>query len=427
MRIFLLIVLIALSIAACGARITPTPIPTPTLTPRPTLTPTPTVTPTATPPPNCPAPNPSAAWAAPDSFAGYPAAIQAYLTAGGSREALTTILRNASSINDQWGSVQAFDLTGDGDLEMIVSIFDPATADGSAPLGGMLLVYGCANRQVTLLYSGIDPSFQSMRRIVKVGDLIGAKRGGQIATLASFCGANTCYDTLDVLGWNGETLVSLMSDRLTLPYPTYTFMQADADPALEIEAQGGAIQSIGAGPQRTEAQLWKWNGAQYVKVSTTYSPPTYRIHAVYEGDDAFKAGDYQKAIDWYSRVIVDDSLKDWLTEIKYPKAHDRDTLTAYARFRLLLIGVLRGDANARDQLDQLTAQYPDGSPVHNTQQMAQTFWNKYQQTKDVKAACAAANAYANSGDNDQYLIVDDLNLFGYANRTYTSDDMCPIE
>ena len=164
-----------------------------------------------------------------------------------------------------------------------------------------------------------------------------------------------------------------------------------------------------------------------MKVKSEWSPVEYRIHAVYEGDDAFAAGDTSRAIDWYVRALTDDTLKDWLTEIGYANAHDRDTLQAYARFRLLLIGLLRGDANARDQLDQLTTLYPEGSPVHLTQQMAQAFWDKYQETQDLKAACAIANAFANSGDNGQYLIVDDLNLFGYTNRSYTSDDMCPIK
>ncbi len=104
--------------------------------------------------------------------------------------------------------------------------------------------------------------------------------------------------------------------------------------------------------------MWKWNGAQYVKVSSELSPVEYRIHAIYEGDDAFTAGDYDHAIDWYGRVITDDTLKDWHAEIGYRTQNDRATLTAYARFRLLLIGVLRGEANAKDQLDQLTAQFP---------------------------------------------------------------------
>jgi hypothetical protein len=366
---------------------------------------------------------------APDAFAAYPEAIRAYLDGGGTSAALITILRNASSISDQWGSVQSFDLIGDGGAETIVSIYDPTTlrADRSPPPGGLLLIYGCAQHHAVVLYSQNSPDTQSMPRLIKVGKLIGQPRGGQIAFVTSTCGAHTCFDQLDVLGWNGATFVSLMSAPLDMPSATYTFVQRDADPALEIEARGGAIGSVGAGPQRIETQVWDWNGAQYVKAASDLSPVEYRIHAVYEGDDAFNAGDYTTAIDWYSRVITDDSLKDWLTEINYRNAHDRDTLRAYARFRLLLIGVLRGDANARDQLDQLTAEYPVDSPVHATQQMAQTFWDKYQATQDLKAACATADAYANSGDNDQYLIVDDLNLFGYANRTYTSDDMCPIK
>ena len=139
-------------------------------------------------------------------------------------------------------------------------------------------------------------------------------------------------------------------------------------------------------------------------------------------DDAFSAGDYQKAIDWYSRVLTDDALKDWLSEIGYANAHDRDTLKSYARFRLLLIGLLRGDANAGDQLAALTAEYPAGSPVHQTQQMAQRLWDKYQATQNWAETCAAVNQFA----NEEFKIIDDLGLFGYANRMYTSDDMCPI-
>ncbi len=424
---FFRIVILSMGLmAACTARVIPTPT-TPTVTPLPTATLRPTVTPTPTPIPSCPAPNPSAAWTPPDMFAGYPEAIQAYLTAGGSRESLVTILSNASSINDQWGGVQAFDLTGDDVPETIVWIFDPAAIDRGAAPDGMLLVYGCVNRKAMLLYVDDPQESQSMVRIVRLGNLIGAKHGGQVAIQSSICGAHTCFNTFDILGWNGTTFISLMAAPLTLPAGTYLLTQSPQESALGIEAHAGMIASVGAGPQRTETQIWKWNGAQYVKVSSKWSPVEYRIQAVYEGDDAFNAGDYSTAIDWYSRVITDDSLKDWLTEIQYPKAHDRDTLRAYARFRLLLIGVLRGDANAHDQLDQLTAEFPEGSPVHDTQQMAQVFWDKYQATQDLKAACAAANAYANASDNDQYLIVDDLNLFGYANRTYTSDDMCPIQ
>ena len=418
-----LIVLMALWLTACAAQ--PTPVPTPTVTPRPTATPSPT--PTPTPIPHCPAPQSVAPWNPPTDFNGYPDAIRAYLNAGGPREALTAILTNASSITTTVGGVQTFDLTGDGELETIVSIYDPATLDRSPAPAGLLLIYGCSNRQAVLLYADASDNGSSLPRPIKIGNLVAAKRGGQVAVQTSTCGAHTCFEQLDVLGWNGSTFVSLMGTPLSLPSATFTFVVAPGDPAFEIEAQGGTINSVGAGPQRTEKQIWKWNGSQYVKAATELSPVEYRIHAIYEGDDAFTAGDYARAVDWYSRAITDDNLKDWHAEIGYRTQNDRAILTAYARFRLLLIGVVRGDANARDQLDQLTAQFPDGTPGYLTRQMAQTFWDKYEATNDLKAACAEANAYANSGDNNQYLIVDDLNLFGYTNRTYTSDDMCPVK
>ena len=419
-RVVVPFLLIVLALAACRTS-TPTLEPTPTATPRPTATSRPTATPT--PVPICPPQNLSAGWVPPDRFDGYPQAIQTYLSNGGSTANLLTILRNASSLNDQWGGVYSIDLTSDGAPETIVSIFDPLTVDQPAAPSGMLLIYGCADQRIVLWYSNVATQPQPLPRLLQTGNFIAAPHGNQAAIVTSLCGANTCFDKLEVLGWDGQALVNLLATPLELPSAQYQFVQADADGPLEIQAVRGTVTSIGAGPQRTEKQLWDWNGAQYVKVKSELSPVEYRNQAVYEADDAFKAGDDDAAVAWYTRVITDDTLKDWLPEIGYSQPHDRDSLQAYARFRLLLIGLQRGDANAHDQLDALTAAYPDGSPVHQTQQMAQLLWDKYQATKDWTQTCQAVNAFA----NDQYQITDDLGLFGYANRMYTSDDMCPIK
>src|SRR5512136_945492 len=370
-RTVVTILAMLLTLSACGAPGTPTPTPTPTATPRPTVTPRPTATPT--PVSICPPQNLAAVWSPPDQFDGYPEAIRAYLSQGGTTANLLAILRQASSIDDKWGGVFSIDLSGDGEPETIVSIIDPFSADQPAGPSGMLLIYGCEDRQVTLWYSNVAARPNPLPRIVQTGNFIAAPRGNQIAVQAETCGASTCFERFDVLGWDGQALVSLLAEPLELPAGQYELVQADGGAPIEIQAHKGVNGSIGAGPQRTETQEWDWNGAQYVKAKMELSPVEYRIHAIYEADDAFNAGDYQKAIDWYSRALTDDTLKDWLTESGGANAHDRDTLKAYARFRLLLIGLLRGDANARDQLDQLTTLYPEGSPVHLTQQMAQAF------------------------------------------------------
>jgi len=414
-RLWSIIVVMSI-LTACGPR---EPEPTPTALPSPT--PIPTLTPTPTPAPNCPVPKPDAAWIAPPDFTGYPDAIGAYLDAGGSADGLRAILANASSINSQWGGVGSFDLTGDGDPETIVSIYDPlGPVFGPVP-GGALLIYGCADGLAPLLFQ--DAGQRPLLQVKDVGDLIGVGRGGQVATIRSECGAHTCFDTLDVLGWDGSGFVSLMSDWLQMPYPRYALVDLDGDPALEIQAVGGAIASVGAGPQRTVTELWDWNGAQFVRISHAISPPEYRIHAVHDADDLLLSGNPAGAIEMYNRVIAGDTLKDWLAEVGVEKPDDRANLTAYAWYRIMIADAWLGDlASAQAALDRLNADFLAGGPGHAYQQLAQVFWLKYQETNDLGAACQAANSQA----NDETAALDGLNAFGYANRQYVAADMCPF-
>jgi len=416
-RFQLWLIALILTIASACAR--PTLAPTPTATPQPTLTPTPSITPTPTHVPNCPASNPNAAWIAPPDFGGYPGSIGDFLSAGGSPDALKTILTNASSINAQFGGLWQFDLTGNGDPETIVSIFDPlGTVFGPVPSGD-LLIYGCVNRAAPLLYQDTG---QPMLTVKQIGDLIGAGRGGQMAVVRSECGAHTCFDTLDVLGWNGARFVNLMGERLQMPYPAYTFANLDGDAAFEIQAVSGKIASVGAGPQRTITQTWDWNGAQYVRVGETVSPPEYRIHLVHDADDQLLRGNLSGAIEMYNRVISDGALKDWQVELGLEKPTDRADLTAYAWYRIMIAGVRLGDAaSAQAAFDRLSADFPAGAPGHAYQQLAQVFWSKQLETNSLGAACLAANAHANNETD----AIDGLNAFGYANRQYVAADMCP--
>ena len=418
-----LLIAAAWLVSACAPRIpepTSTPAPSPTSTPAPTATATATPTPTPTRAPNCPPPDPIAAWIAPPEFGGYPAAISGFLNSGGSADALRTILTNASSIGAQFGGVWPFDLTGDGDPETIVSIYDPlGEVYGPVP-SGLLLVYGCADQLALLLYQDAGPP---MPQVARMADLVGAGRAGEIAVVHSDCGAHTCFDTLDVLGWDGAGFVSLMGDRLQMPYPTYTFVDLDGDPALEIQAVSGQIASAGAGPQRTVTETWDWNGLQYVKAGESVSPPEYRIHAVHDADVLLLSGDLAGAISLYSRVINDETLRDWLLEIGVKEPPDRANLTAYAWYRIMLAHVWSGDdSSAQAAFDQLSADFPADAPGHEYQELAQVFWSKYQETNGLGQACLAANAQANNETD----AIDGLNAFGYANRQYLAIDMCPF-
>ena len=262
-----------------------------------------------------------------------------------------------------------------------------------------------------------------MLQVKDVGDFVGAGRGGEVAAIRSECGAHSCFDTFDVLGWDGAAFVSLMGHRLQMPSPTYSFVNLDADPAVEIEAVSGAIGSIGAGPPRTVTQVWDWNGAQYVQTRESFSPPEYRIHLVHDADDALSRGDLVGAVEMYRRVIDDNALRDWLLEMGVPKADDRSALSAYAWYRIMIADVRLGDgASAQSAFDRLSAEVSAGTPGDAYRDLAQVFWARYQASGSLGAACLAANAHA----NDDTGAIDGLNAFGYANRQYVAADMCPF-
>jgi hypothetical protein len=98
----------------------------------------------------------------------------------------------------------------------IVSVYDPlGEVYGPVP-SGLLLVTATVDRAAPLLHRDAGPPMP----VARMTDLIGAGRGGEIATIHSECSAHTCFDTLDVLGWDGAGFVNLMGDRLQMPHPT---------------------------------------------------------------------------------------------------------------------------------------------------------------------------------------------------------------
>ena len=96
-------------------------------------------------PTQCPAAGFATPAPPPPDFNDYSVVIGRYLSAGGPPTVLEATLRNWGAITDTGGVVQAnTDLTGDGVLEVIVTVYNPAVYNAEALLNaGQLLVYGC--------------------------------------------------------------------------------------------------------------------------------------------------------------------------------------------------------------------------------------------------------------------------------------------
>jgi len=393
---------------------TPLPSPTPTRTPIPTPTPIP---PTATPTAACPPPG-SPTLEQPAAFVDYPAAVQAYLSAGGDLETLRAELLSWNALPEGEQQLTAADLDGDGAGEVILSMVDPQ-GHVIAP-SGVLLVFECAEGAYHRLYRegrGDSEAFDPSIEILQVSDVTLDGLPDVVYVLRN-CGAHTCYEHLRILGWDGGRLVHLMGGLLDMPYPTY-----NVDPG-RIEAISGGIGSVGAEPQRGYAEIWTWNGAVFTRTRSIYQPPVYRYHALLDGDRALRAGDYVTAAKAYERVINDEALEEWggVSSMMTP-SEERAQLSAFARWRLVLTYLLmdRPD-DAQAAYDSLRRDYPDGSG-HDVARMAHTFWEAYQSSGRLSEACAAVAARVESYNS----VLDFFNRnYGYANPYWEPEDLCPF-
>jgi hypothetical protein len=143
-------------------------------------------------------------------------------------------------------------------------------------------------------------------------------------------------------------------------------------------------------------------------------PPRYRIHALHDGDDAFRRGELETALDLYDRVVSDEELLDW------PAPGDRRAeLAAYASFRRVLAYLVE-DASDRAQAE-LAGRQTDSSPTGSAfAELARRLLAAYANGA-LDGACAAAAPFIAENAGALLTPLD----FGYENRSYTAADICP--
>ena len=92
----------------------------------------------------------------------------------------------------------------------------------------------------------------------------------------------------------------------------------------------------------------------------------------------------------------------------------------------MLVYVLQDDLEqAQAVYDAALDLFPEGNPGHPYAQLATAFWEEYAASADVAAACAQAVEYA-SAHADEILTPLGSAFYGYSNRDYAAQDVCPF-
>ncbi len=352
------------------------------------------------------------------NFGEYPRAILAYLNRGAAPEALDEALADAGVGNVPLAVVAA-DLTGNGVRDIVVSIFNPRSEAIVPP--GKALIYVCTSGQFTLAYNEDSGRGFGVPHIWYVQDL-DADGAAEVVLSQATCGAHTCFDDLEVLGWDGEAFTSrLDGETLDLPYPDVRVEDTDGDGVYELAVVAGGIGSVGAGPQRDITRRWSLDPAKgrWISQEDTLGVSNFRIHILHDAETAARAGAFEQALALYQRVVTDNSLDEWAD----PDT-ERANLAAYARFKQVVVYSLIGQEDfAEITLEELQTAYPEDSPQNAYVLLAETFYAGWD-SGGLQSGCAAAAAYA--GEHAEAVLAPlGPGAFGYANPEILPADICP--
>jgi hypothetical protein len=372
----------------------------------------------------------------PGDFADYPAAIAGYLTvAGGSPSCLAELFAawDMPTAVPDWagksGSVDcaAGDLDGDGEDEYLLRVTNPVLTGAWPDAEVLIFDRGTTGYEVAFQSSttlGPSPPWQPV--ILGIGDF---NSDGELEASfsADSCGASTCWTSVFVLAWDGQRYADLTGEQITVPFPrAINFVDTNGDGVRELYVAAGVQGSIGAGPQRNSNLTYAWDGTSYVLAKTEYEPSDELYFAVVDGDEAYAAGDLEKAMELYRKAITDTSLRDW-KEV-FSDESGRDELIPYAHFRLYLaqLASLPPDdaAAAQDLVDSiagLLAEFPESFHAYAAWQFAQAYPDGEVSSQALSQGCAAFLAVVEDNRQD----FDDIWYYGYANPDLVPERLCP--
>lgn len=335
------------------------------------------------------------------------------------------------------------DLTNDGVPEFIIGI----TA---------FYIFGCRDGQYETVFEIPPDGYLTPSQIFSIHD--NNRNGVQEITLLTSVLSQGGH-TYQIYEWNGSEFQNLLlPDMKEYPNSGEIWVEAtgkifykdyDHDLVNEVILDSGIPTWSGYPdglPWRNKRTHYDWNGQNYIPAHYEFSTPVFRFQAVQDGDLAVGQGEFDKALKLYQDAIFSDQLKAYSPEIRKnlqtewfshlgegktvptpypPDSTEYPRLAAYAYFRITLLHILQGhESDAGTVYQTLQQKFPEGNPGFPYAEMAAAFWNEYQSSRDMTAACGMAVEYAAA--HSDILIPLGSDYHGMQSHTYQPEDVCPF-
>lgn len=287
----------------------------------------------------------------PGTLDGYPTIVETLLNGlKGDLLLVETWLRLCNVVSDLEGTLQAGDLNGDGQSD-VVAVVVGAEGSGMGPnlKGSRIMVY----------YQSFGESYSLifMPQTLGVGSLlafedINVDGKADLAWVDSVCNF-LCLDTVEVLSWDGDFVNSHIRKGATIANGEIRLAPVPATnpgQGQQIILEGGISGLIADDVQVQRVELWESiEGNAFQRVWYEYDPnnPASRClglnlieaDVVLQGASAYG---YQPALQLY-RDMLDDSTLQACSVMGTPPDTELNLLRGLAFFRLMQVHALTGD------------------------------------------------------------------------------------
>jgi hypothetical protein len=336
------------------------------------------------------------------------------------------------------------DLTDDGVADLVYSY-------------GSLYIFGCDDGKYRTLLSVPANYHGRMISLITVKDI---NKNGMPELLLDIDQDTAGDRYTELFEWDGKEFNSLFSsndewaDNLVITHNSgvFGFQDLDKDGMMEYVLHDSI--PIGSDwiefqPWRKQTNYYKWNGSKFAFYRKMFSSPEYRFQAIQDADLAASYQNYEQAQELYQQAIFSDTLewwsperRDYIRNLWYsqysemplttmippgPDPAEMDYLAAYARYRIMLLHVVRGwKSDALVVYNTLQEKFPENSNGHIYAQMAHAFWADYVSSGNIGQACGKAIELAmlNEEEATRYI---GSNYHGWQSLQYQPKDLCPFK
>ena len=312
------------------------------------------------------------------------------------------------------------DLTSDN-VDDAVLVFANAEGEETGTIAEQGSETGADQQELVILDGGEGHSLSYKITAIGTIDLlatqdINADGLTDVVWTDTVCGPGSCFVTVHVRSWDGIEWRDWTKGTITMAGANVSLTPSDKPGRPnEIRLIGGQYAGDDAGPQRARLSVWTSpDGAPYALSGERTIPSLCLYHTVIDANHALSNELYLEKAQW----LYTDAAENRNWQACGERSNELAELRSFALFRLALIA---GYESKSELAEELVGRLASTYERQIYAEVGVRWLAAYRQNGDAKTACEAVYNFAAANPEVVNILAD----YGYANPTFTAEDVCP--